>query len=109
MFNPTSRGRFLLILTSISAALLLSTSVMASGSFGGPAGIGLHNSYNLGKSLYHRKIACERCPASSKKLDVLGARELINKLNTDEFFVKGLKGLKRQSVIIYLSRRYKTG
>lgn len=109
MFNFSSKGRFSLNLAGVSAALLLSSSVMASGSFGGPAGIGLHNSYNLGKSLYYRKLACEDCPLANQKMDVMGAKKLIDKLNEDENFAKGLKGIKRNAVIVYLQRRYKAG
>ena len=109
MFNRTPNGRFSMGLAGCIAAMVLSSTVMASGSFGGSAGIGLHNSYNLGKSLFYRKLACEDCPASAKKMDMIGAQELINKLNNDGMFAKELMGVKRQAVIIYLKRRYKAG
>ncbi len=109
MFNHTSSGRITLGLTGCIAAMVLSSSVMASGSFGGSAGIGLHNSYNLGKSLFYKELACADCPASAQKMDMIGAQQLIIKLNSDQMFAKKLVGNKRQAVIVYLKRRYNAG
>lgn len=109
MFNFSPKGRFTMKLAGATAALILSSSVMASGSFGGASGIGLQNSYNLGKTLYYRQLACEECPLGKQSLDVIGAQKLIDKLNHDENFAQGLKGIKRNAVIVYLKRRYKTG
>jgi hypothetical protein len=109
MLNRTLNGRFAMGFSGCIAAMVLSSSVMASGSFGGSAGIGLHNSYNLGKSLFYKELACPDCPASAKKMDMMGAQELINKLNKDEMFAKKLMGSKREAVIVYLKRRYKAG
>lgn len=107
MFNVSSHRRFGLTLAGGAAALLLSTSVMASGSFGGGGGVGLQNTYNLGKAVFHKKMVCDDCAVKSSKLDSMGAKELINKLMADKQFAQNVKGKNRKAVIVYLKRRYK--
>lgn len=107
MFNFSSHRRFALTLAGSTAALLLSTSVMASGSFGGGGGVGLQNTYNLGKAVFHKKMVCDDCPVKSSRLDSKGAKELINRLMADESFAQQVTGKNRQAVIVYLKRRYK--
>ena len=109
MFNVSLYRRFALTLAGSAAALLLSTSVMASGSFGGGGGVGLQNTYNLGKAIFHKRMVCDDCAIKSSKLDSMGAKEIINKLMADEQFAQQVTGKNRQAVIVYLKRRYKAG
>ncbi len=113
MLKATQKKRLGLTLASCTAALFLSTSfvsssAMASGSFGG-GGVGFQNTYNLGKSVFYKKLACDDCPVENVKMDSSEAKALIQKLNTDDQFANGLTSKQRESVIFYIERRYKAG
>ena len=103
----TLSSHTLLKLIAITLLIALPSSLFAIESPAGIGGIGLHNSYNLGKSIYLRKLACAGCPMDNKNLDSSTAKVLVDKLNSNENFAGDLKGIKRQSVIVYLTHRYK--
>lgn len=103
----TLSSHTLLKLIAITLLIALPSSLFAIESPAGIGGIGLHNSYNLGKSIYLRKLACAGCPTDNKNLDSTTAKVLIDKLNGNEKFAGDLRGIKRQSVIVYLTHRYK--
>lgn len=109
MNHITLSGHTLFKLIATVILITLPSSLFAIESPAGIGGIGLHNSYNLGKSIYLRKLACAGCPTDNKNLDSSTAKVLIDKLNNNEKFAGDLKGIKRQSVIVYLTHRYKMG
>ncbi|GAA3929857.1 hypothetical protein [Litoribacillus peritrichatus] len=92
----------------VLSASVISTSATASGSFGG-GGVGFQNTYNLGKSVFYKKLACDDCPVENVQMNADEAKSLINKLKTDNEFAKEVTGKQRQSVIFYIERRYKAG
>ena len=84
MFKMAQKKRLGLTLTSCTAALVLSTSVLstpavASGSFGG-GGVGFQNTYNLGKSVFYKKLACDHCPVQNIQMDSNELRKFIHDL-----------------------------
>lgn len=93
-----------------AATLSLSAmSVMASGSFSSGGGVGFHNTYNLGKAVFYKKLACDDCPVQGSHLQRDDAKALVNKLNSDDMFLPEVSGQERRAVIFYITRRYKTG
>jgi len=90
-----------------SFAALTISSANASGSFGGGASSGAHSNYNLGKSLFHKKLICNQCPADGIQMNKKGAKDLIMNLEEQEDFASDLNAKNRKAVIAYLSRRFK--
>ena len=99
--------KFSLLLAALFAASLLSVAASASGSFGPSNGSGLQGPYNLGKQVYHKKIACDSCPLPSKKLTMESANKVIQKLNTRKDLMELLKAKERKAAIYYLKKRHK--
>ena len=91
----------------LSSCTLLGANAIASGSFGGGSSFSGHDSYNLGKSVFHKKLACADCPANGIKMNQLSATELINSLKMDPEFASDLSDKNRKAAIKYLSRRFK--
>jgi len=100
-------ARTILSAALIASSIAVTTSVHASGSFGGGGNIGSHNSYNLGKSLFHKKLICNACPANGTEMNKTGAKKLIKNLQMDDSFASNLNAKKREAVIAYLTRRFK--
>jgi len=96
----------LLLSSVLLSSVFMSTNTLASGSFGGGSGIGAHNSYNLGKSVFHKKLICQTCPATGTEMSKSGALKIIKKLETDQDFAHNLNDKKRMAVVEYLSRRF---
>mgnify|MGYP000152543274 CR=1 FL=1 len=106
-FLTRGLGSLFLSASLCSFAALTITSANASGSFGGGASTGAHSSYNLGKSLFHKKLICNQCPANGIKMNKKGAEKLIMDLEVNQEFASDLNEKKRKAVIAYLSRRFK--
>lgn len=76
---------------------------LASGSDGaGSADTGGAQAYNMGKTVYFQKLACNGCALAGKTLDANLARDIISgkvkvMLNEDE----------SQALAVYLNRRFK--
>lgn len=92
-----------------AVAATLSMSAMASGSFSSGSGVGFQNTYNVGKSVFYKKVVCDDCPVEGSGFDSNKAMELINKLNDEEMFLQEVGGEERQALIYYLTRRYNAG
>lgn len=114
MFNFTQTQAFtqtirclLKTVIVLSSFALFSTTTLASGSFGGNSNFNGHNSYNLGKSVFHKKIICPTCPESSLKMTKSSAVELINKLTEKTGFADNLSDKNRLATIEYLTKRFK--
>jgi len=100
-------GGLFLSASLFSFAALTISSANASGSFGGGGSSGAHSSYNLGKSLFHKKLICNQCPADGIQMNKKGAKDLIMNLEEQEDFASDLNAKNRKAVIAYLSRRFK--
>lgn len=113
MFSFAQKKRFnrgiggLILSATLLSSAVLTTTASASGSFGGGAGIGAHSSYNLGKSIFHKKLSCNACPANGIQMNRKGAKKLINDLEMDHGFASSLNTKSRKAVIAYLTRRFK--
>ena len=97
------------VLALSTTALTLSTTAVASGSFGGGSSAGFQSSYNLGKSVFYKKLGCDTCELKGASLDKSEAKNVIQKLSNDAKYVSEIKGKERKAVISYMSRRYKAG
>lgn len=97
---------------ALAFALLLSASTLASvshasGSFGPSATGSFQNTYNLGKRVYFKKLACDTCPLASDSLDKKQAMMVIEQLNDSKEVMKLLSNKERSAVIHYLKKRHK--
>lgn len=93
-------------LTLVVMMASVSAGAIASGSFSGGSGVGIQNSYNLGKSVFHKKLVCSSCVMAGQKVQAQDAKNIINKLKTDGAFLSDVKGRKRTALITYLKKRY---
>jgi len=112
MFNVKQVKRLGLMSAALAlstAAITTSTTTMASGSFSSGAGVGFQNNYNLGKSVFYKKLVCDDCEIKGSHLQRDEAKNLILKLSNDEMFVSEITGKDRQAVIYYITRRFKAG
>jgi hypothetical protein len=67
-----------------------------------PAGA-TSNSYNIGKTVFASKVACDRCPFAGRGQAKDDARALIGELAS----AKDLTERERDAVIAYLKRRHR--
>ncbi len=93
----------LLIATLIGSSGLAN----ASGSFGPGVSNSSQNSYNLGKRVYHAKLACDTCLLANDRLDKKGAMMVVDRLNSDKAVMNSLSEKERKAVTIYLKKRHK--
>ena len=98
-------GQFTLMI-ALTGAAMTASSVYASGSFSRPSG-GLQDSYNYGKSVFYKKVACKGCPLQGERVDRQSAEELVDRFDADDSFVSGLNKRERMAVVHYLEKRYK--
>ncbi len=95
--------------SALLMAVLMGTSTLASasGSFGPSSGNNSQNSYNLGKRIYHTKVACDTCPLPSGRLDKQGAMTVVDQLNSNNAVIGALSKKERKAVAVYLKKRHK--
>lgn len=97
------------ILTTISAALLLSvgfaSTAFASGSIGAPSSVGPDN-YAMGKSIFFKKVVCSNCPYASRGKDATDAKQLRDQLNAADSKLK-LDADEKASLNSYLNERFR--
>ena len=89
--------------TLLAVSTWFGPSACASGSdAGGSAETGDAQSYNVGKGVYARKLACKSCPLASKSLDASMARGLLSGTET-----YSLSAEEQQALAVYLKLRFK--
>lgn len=98
-------------------ALLLQTSVYASGSITAGGSISPRDAYTQGKALTFQKLVCASCPLSKGELNRERAVSLKNSLEardesvkpgtSDDEHIKVLERDEQELVHYYLKRRYK--
>lgn len=103
----TSGKLGLIAATTLVAATTFSSIASASGSFGPSYGANAQNPYNLGKSIYHKKLTCSSCVLSELPAGKDGAMMALDKLKTDKQVMSKLNAKQRKAVRHYLSKRYK--
>ncbi len=99
-----------LITASIAmASLSVSSSALASGSFKGASGSNHQNSYNVGKAVFYRKLACKTCELSKSDVSKKTAPDIIMRLKNDSSFASKLGMDEKKALIHYLTKRFKLG
>lgn len=91
----------------IAALVGTSSLAQASGSFGPSTSSNSQNPYNLGKRVYHTKLACNTCPLASNRLDKKGAMMVVDQLNSNKAVMNALSKRERKAVAVYLKKRHK--
>jgi len=91
----------------IAALIGCSALASASGSFGPSAGSSVQNPYNMGKRIYHKKVACDTCPLASDSLNKNEAMVVIDQLSTSKEIMNAFTKRERSAVIYYLKKRHK--
>lgn len=105
--NHRRKASAAVIMAAILGATALSPVANASGSFGPSVGSNAQNPYNLGKHIYHKKLACSSCVLPAKKLDKESAMTVIDKLKSDKKVRSELSKRDRKAVAHYLKKRYR--
>ncbi len=62
--------------------------------------------YNKGKTVVHKQLICQACPLETAKLDKEVAMTIIEKLVTGNASVESISEDDKQSVIVYLEKRF---
>lgn len=101
------KGSSALLLAALLGSSALAPMASASGSFGPSAGSSVQNPYNLGKRIYHKKVACETCPLASDSLNKKEAMMMIDQLRGSKEIMSTLTKRERSAVIYYLTKRHK--
>lgn len=102
-----SSAKPLFFSTCIIALSTFSAASLASGTFSAGSNNNSQNAYNLGKKVFHKKLACKTCILPKKKLNQEEAQQLVSNLGTKDEFLKTLSKEELEATIIYLSKRYK--
>lgn len=90
------------------ALFIVSAGALASGSYSsGGGGPQANQVYNLGKSVFYKKLLCSECPLSDQEIDADQAAALISRLVDDSDLTGNLDEAEREAVVIYLQRRYR--
>ena len=77
---------------------------VASGSISLSSG-GHHQLYNLGKKVFHQKLACESCDLSKMMTEIDSTNELLEKIQAQDVF-KNLETKEQKAVVAYVKKRY---
>lgn len=101
-----SGEQWFLAIFVVLVSLLLSGNSYASGSYSTGGG-GANQIYHLGKKALYQKLICTTCPLANLALDVDQAKDIISRLNGDEEFSETLTGKDRETIAVYLKRRYR--
>jgi len=101
-----STAKLALVLTVLMSSSYVMTA-NASGSFNHSSRSSLQLNFNAGKSVFYRKVSCDKCPLPSKKLDKSSAGEVIQLLETRKDLMTLLSRKERKSAVFYLKTRYK--
>ncbi|MBV1878224.1 MAG: hypothetical protein KUG79_11330 [Pseudomonadales bacterium] len=91
-------------------ALLISlgsANVLASGSFNPSSSASQQLSYNAGKRVFHKKIACKTCLLPGKKLNKTSATKVVEAISNGKDFMTLLSKKERMAAIYYLKKRHK--
>ena len=94
-------------LTVLTLSIALPSTSYASGSFSPSSNNGSQQAYNLGKKVFHKKLACKKCVLPKKKLSKEEAQHLINNLEVREEFTSILSPKESEATKVYLVKRYK--
>jgi hypothetical protein len=101
MIQTTLQNTFVRTLAGLSL-VLAAHAVMASGSEGGgSAETGDTAAYNMGKSIFAMKLACDKCPLAGKTLDGAMAKQVLEKPPVT------LTANESQALAVYMKRRFK--
>lgn len=105
--KPLFLRPFILFFVFLYIVCGISITANASGSFRPSNTADLQKPYNLGKRIFHKKIACDSCPLPIEKLDKERAKEIIQQLNTRRDLIDLLQPREREAAIYYLKKRHK--
>jgi hypothetical protein len=101
MFHTTLRKTVVRTLAGLSLAVA-AHAALASGSDGGSsAEMGDTAAYNMGKSIYAMKLACDKCPLAGKSLDSAMAKQVMDKPPVT------LTANEAKALSVYMKRRFK--
>jgi len=94
------------LVTFAVLSMIVSSSAFASGSEDMSKANLADSSYNQGKTIVHDQLICKSCPLESATLDKETAMTIIEKLGNGSAGVDSLSDADKQSVTVYLEKRF---
>ncbi|VAW88724.1 hypothetical protein MNBD_GAMMA16-115 [hydrothermal vent metagenome] len=98
--------RYIKLFTFAVLSLIVSSSAFASGSHDMSKENHADSTYNQGKTVVHKQLICQSCPLETANLDKDAAMTIIEKLVTGNTSVESISESDKQSVIVYLEKRF---
>lgn len=91
---------------ALAIGLSSSGIVLASGSYGTGGGDQANQAYNLGKSVFYKKLICKTCPLAQSEPEAGKAAEIVKQLSERPDSVGNISADERAAAIQFLKRRY---
>jgi len=98
--------RYIKLVTFSVLSIMVSLPVFASGSHDMSKENHADSAYNQGKTVVHKQLICKSCPLETAVLDKDVAMTIIEKLVTGNVSVESISEDDKQSVIVYLEKRF---
>ncbi len=87
--------------------ILVVTSVLASGSYGGGANTHSIDDYSKGKVIVRNKVICSSCPFPDNNINKDFAHNVIEKIKAEDSALSLLSKEEQKSVVVYFRKRFK--
>jgi hypothetical protein len=101
MFHNTLQNTVFRTLVGLSLVLATQATLASGSDGGGSAEMGDAAAYNMGKSIYAMKLACDKCPLAGKTLDAAMAKQVMDKPPVT------LTMNESKALAVYMKRRFK--